>query len=110
MLKLNEIVDQNQNQNQKIAVRQTTSTSISTSSISVSPSTSPSPSHPSERKTSSKAVVDSEDTEFIQTIINIYNNRINKNNSKYYNILYKTSMADKKRGKKKKRQKKKHFF
>jgi len=41
---------------------------------------------------------DHEDTEFIHTIINIYNNKLTKSNSKYYNLLYKTSLADKKRG------------
>ncbi|ORX54257.1 hypothetical protein BCR36DRAFT_368639 [Piromyces finnis] len=40
---------------------------------------------------------DHEDTEFIHTIINIYNNKITKSNNKYYNLLYKTSIADKKR-------------
>jgi len=41
-----------------------------------------------------------EDMEFISTILNIYNNRmIKNNNSKYYHILYKASLADKKRGK-----------
>ena len=66
--------------------------------------------HPNSTKTNahinSNKEGEREDTEFIRTIINIYNNRVSKSNSKYYNILYKTSLADKKRG----IQEKKNFF
>ena len=107
MLKLNEVIVDQKTANATATTKTTATAMVGSLPIGLqSPMSSPSPLSKSTSKSTERkggeGEEENEDTEFIQTIINIYNHRMTKGNSKYYNILYKTSMADKKRGKEKK--------